>query len=59
MRLINFSNSDRRYDNDDYVYDEYNNEVLPLDDDYCYYKTLQENMNDPLWDDYIPEGHRY
>lgn len=59
MSLIHFSSSDRRYDDDGYVYDYKNNEVSPLDDDYYYYKTLQEDMNNPLSDDYIPEGYRY
>ena len=38
------------YDND--VLDEYGRTVSPLDDDYDYYKRIQESTTDPLDDDY-------
>ena len=59
MSFINFNNRDRRYDDDYVIYDECNDVVSPLHDDYYHYKTLQEDMNNPLSDDYIPEGYRY
>lgn len=35
-----------------YVTDESDKEVSPLDDDYKYYKSIWEDSNDPLSDDY-------
>ena len=37
---------------DNTVYDDNGNKVNPLDDDYEYYKYLQETREDPLSDDY-------
>ena len=43
---------DKRFDNDGFVYDDNNNQVSPLDDDYYYWKSEQESLTDPLSDDY-------
>ena len=43
---------DESCDEDDIIYDEDGNEGNCLDDDYEYYKSLQEDTNNPLSDDY-------
>ena len=43
---------------DDLIYDENGTEVSPLDDDYEYYKYLQEEVyGNPLSDDYCKYDH--
>ena len=43
---------DKRFDNDGLVYDDNNNQISPLDDDWLYWKSEQESLTDPLSDDY-------
>ena len=43
---------DKRFNDDDFVYDENSQCVSPLDDDYEYWKTVQDNLTDPMSDDY-------
>lgn len=43
---------DKRYLKDGQIYDGNNRPVSPLDDDYRYYKSAQEDLTDPLSDDY-------
>lgn len=42
----------KNYVTDEYVTDENGKEVSPLDDDYRYYKSIWEDFNNPLSDDY-------
>lgn len=44
--------TDKRFSGDGCVYDDNNNEVSCLDDDYHYWKSEQERLTDPLSDDY-------
>ena len=41
-----------RFSGDGYIYDDNDNMVSPLDDDYKYWKFEQERLTDPLSDDY-------
>ena len=43
---------DKRFNNDGNVYDDNNNKVSPLSDDYYYWKSVQESLTNPLSDDY-------
>ena len=43
---------DKRFNNDGYVYDDNNNKVSPLNDDYYYWKSIRESLTNPLSDDY-------
>lgn len=43
---------DKRFLDDGIIYDDCNNEVSPLDDDYYHWKCEQERLTDPLSDDY-------
>lgn len=43
---------DKRYLKDGQIYDDNNRPVSPLDDDYQYYKSAQEDLTDPSSDDY-------
>lgn len=43
---------DKRFNDDGYVYDDNNNYVSALDDDYDYWKYEQERVTNPLDDDY-------
>lgn len=45
-------NPDPRFDDDDFVYDDNGSYVSPTDDDYEYWKSVQESLTDPLSDDY-------
>lgn len=42
---------------EDTVYDDNGYEVSPLDDDYYYWKSEQDNLNNPLSDDYCKYDH--
>lgn len=42
----------KRFSGDGYVYDDNDNMVSPIDDDYEYWKSEQERLTDPLSDDY-------
>ena len=44
--------NDKRFRKDGLIYDDKSNEISPLDDDYEYWKSVQENLTDPLSDDY-------
>ena len=44
--------SEKRFSGDGYVYDDNDNYVSPLDDDYGYWKSEQERLTNPLSDDY-------
>lgn len=44
--------TDNRFNDDGFVYDDNNNQVSPLDDDYYYWKSEQESLIDPLSDEY-------
>jgi len=44
--------SKNRFSGDGYIYDDNDNMVSPLDDDYEYWKSEQERLTDPLSDDY-------
>lgn len=44
--------TDNRFNDDGFVYDDNNNQITPLDDDYYYWKSEQESLTDPLSDDY-------
>ena len=44
--------TDKRFNKDGYIYDDNDNYVSPLDDDYEYWKSEQEALIDPLSDDY-------
>jgi hypothetical protein len=46
---------DKRFNDDGIVYDDNNTEISPTDDDYDYWKSEQENLTNPLSDDY----HKY
>lgn len=48
---------DKRFCDDGSVYDDNNNRVTPVDDDYAYWKAEQERLNDPLSDDYCKYAH--
>lgn len=48
---------DPRIDEDETIYDDNGTEVSPLDDDYEYWKSVQESLNDPLSDDYCKYDH--
>lgn len=54
MFAINFG---PEYDEYDAVYDDNGSEVSPLDDDYYYWKSEQDNLNNPLSDDYCKYDH--
>lgn len=43
---------DKRFSKDGSIYDDNNNEVSPLDDDYYYWKSQQDELTNPLSDDY-------
>lgn len=43
---------DRRFSKDGYVYDDNNTRISPSDDDYRYWKARQEDLTNPLSDDY-------
>ena len=43
---------DKRFSGDGFVYDDNSNRVLPIDDDYEYWESVQENLTDPRSDDY-------
>lgn len=43
---------EKRFQQDGYVYDDCDNYVSPIDDDYEYWKAEQEALTDPLSDDY-------
>ena len=43
---------DPRFNDDGFVYDDNGTEVSHLDDDYEYWKSVQESLTDPLSDDY-------
>ena len=45
-------NPDPRFLDDGFVYDDSGTEVSPLDDDYEYWKSVQDSLTDPLSDDY-------
>lgn len=45
------------YDEFEIVCDDYGNEISPLDDDYIYWKNYQENLDNPLSDDYCKYDH--
>lgn len=42
----------KRFNKDNLVYDDNDNEVFTTDDDYNYWKTQQDNLTNPLSDDY-------
>lgn len=44
--------TDKRFNNDGFIYDDNNNYVSPLNDDYEYWKSEQERLTDPVSDDY-------
>lgn len=46
------SMSTKRFSGNGYIYDDNDNMVSPLDDDYEYWKSEQERLTDPLSDDY-------
>ena len=43
---------DPRFHGDGCVYDDNGTEVSPLDDDYQYWKSVQDSLTDPMSDDY-------
>lgn len=43
---------DKRFSNDGCIYDNNNNRITPVDDDYYFWKIEQNNLNNPLSDDY-------
>ena len=47
----------KRFSGDGFVYDDSDNVVSPVDDDYEYWKSVQESLNDPLSDDYCKYDH--
>ena len=44
--------NDKRFNNYGFVYDDSNNRISPLDDDYKYWESIQESLINPLSDDY-------
>ena len=48
---------DPRIDEVETIFDDNGFEVSPLDDDYEYWKSVQESMNNPLSDDYCKYDH--
>lgn len=46
------ADNDRKYLRDEQVYDDNNNKVSPLDDDYAFWKAEQERITNPLSDEY-------
>ena len=42
----------KRFNDDGFVYDDNDNYVSPLDDDYEYWRSVQEALTNPLSDDY-------
>lgn len=48
---------DPRIDEDETIFDDNGTEISPLDDDYGYWKSVQESLNDPLSDDYCKYDH--
>ena len=43
---------EKRFQRDGYVYDDCDNYVPPIDDDYEFWKAEQESLTAPLSDDY-------
>lgn len=43
---------ERRFDRDGHVYDDYGNYISHTDDDYEFWKAEQEDLANPLSDDY-------
>lgn len=48
---------DPRIDETETIFDDNGSEVSPLDDDYEYWKSVQEDLNNPMSDDYCKYDH--